>query len=180
MKKLFTVLAIAFLVIGLSNISVAQNKIGYIDTRLLVSIMPEAKAADSALQDYQASLEAQGKEYITEFSEKQDAYIKDSAKFSAATKELKNNDLGALYQKIQNWNGIMQQMIEEKQQVLTTPIYTKAIDNIKLVAKENGYTYVLEAATLLVMPNGDDLLPLVKKKLNIKDPKPAAAPKPVQ
>lgn len=172
MKQLFTGLTIALVIVGTSFTANAQ-KTGYIDTRALISIMPETKAADSALQDYQTSLQGQGNEYIKEFTEKQEAYIKDSSKFSAATKELKNNDLGALYQKIQNWNQTMQQMIEDKQQVLTTPIYNKAIEAIKAVAKENNYAYVLESATLLVMPPADDLLDLVKKKLKIKDTPPA-------
>jgi len=45
-----------------------------------------------------------------------------------------------------------------------------------LVAKENGYTHVFEAGTLLVSPPSDDILPLVKKKMGIKDPVPAAKP----
>ncbi len=38
------------------------------------------------------------------------------------------------------------------------------------VAKANGYAYVLNKEALLVAPPGDDLLPLVAKKLNIKLP----------
>ena len=51
------------------------------------------------------------------------------------------------------------------------PVRTKALDAIKTVAKEKGYTYVIDEASssLLVMPPGDDLLPAVKTKLGIKD-----------
>lgn len=84
----------------------------------------------------------------------------------------------ALYQKVQGWQQTSQQLVGEKQQTLLGPIQKKAIDAIKLVAKEAGYAYVLEAGTLLVSPPADDILPLVKKKLGIKDPAPAAAPKP--
>jgi outer membrane protein len=39
------------------------------------------------------------------------------------------------------------------------------------VAKENGYTYVFNSAEglILVAPPSDDILPLVKKKLGIKE-----------
>ena len=59
------------------------------------------------------------------------------------------------------------------------PVKTKALEAIKTVAKEKGYTYVIDDATsiLFVMPPGDDLLPFVKTKLGIKDPAPAS-PKP--
>ena len=50
------------------------------------------------------------------------------------------------------------------------PIQKKAVENVKLVAKEAGYAYVLEAGSLLVSPPADDLLPLVKKKMGIKEP----------
>jgi outer membrane protein len=56
------------------------------------------------------------------------------------------------------------------------------LETIKAVGKENAYTYVLDQNAVIVGPPGDDILPLVKKKLNIKDkeaPKaPAAKPKP--
>jgi outer membrane protein len=93
-----------------------------------------------------------------------------------AIKDLKKNDMAALAQKVQGWQQTMQQMIQEKQQTLLGPIQKKAIDNIKLVAKENGYAYILEAGTLLVSPPADDILPLVKKKMGIKDPAPATKP----
>ena len=47
------------------------------------------------------------------------------------------------------------------------PILDKAKTAIEAVAKEGGYTYVLEASTLIVS-NGPDLLPQVKTKLGIK------------
>ncbi len=170
MKKLFTVLAIGVAIFGFSTKGTAQNKIGYISTEDLISVMPEARAADSALQSYQAALQDQGNEYLLELNEKDSLFIKDSIKLNDAQKELRRNALYALYQKVQGWNQTMQQMIGDKQQVLVAPIRTKAIDNIKAVAKENGYAYILDANTLIVMPPADDILPLVKKKLGIKDP----------
>ncbi len=48
---------------------------------------------------------------------------------------------------------------------------------LNTVAKENGYSYVYSKEALLVAPPGDDLLPLVAKKLNIKLPPNATATK---
>ncbi|UEG51003.1 OmpH family outer membrane protein [Ferruginibacter lapsinanis] len=176
MKKLFTVVAVGLSIFGFTNTSTAQTKIGYISIEELISVMPEAKSADSAIQDYQYSLQLQGNDYIQELNEKDSAFVKDSAKLSTATKELKRNDLLALYQKVSGWDKTMQQMIGEKQQTLIAPIQAKAIEAIRTVAKENGYTYVLDANTLIVSPTGDNLLPLVKKKLNIKDTPPTTKP----
>ena len=70
----------------------------------------------------------------------------------------------------------MQQKVQEKSQELIVPIRAKAFDVIKAVAKEAGYSYVLEAGSVLVGPPGDDILPLVKKKMGIVPPAPKQAP----
>jgi len=170
MKKLLVLSLIAFTFLSAS----AQNKIGYVNTEDLINSMPEADKANTALQDYQTSLTQQGNDYLTELNEKDSIFVRDSAKLSPAARELRRNDLVALYQKVQGWNQTMQQMINEKQQALLVPIRTKAIQGIKDVAKENGYGYILDQQALLVSPPADDILPLVKKKLGIK----ATAPKP--
>jgi outer membrane protein len=173
MKKLIPILIMVVAVLGFTQKSAAQTKIGYINTEDLMSAMPEAQQANAALQDYQTSLQQQGNDYIQELNEKDSQFVKDSAKLSPAAKELRRNDLVQLYQKVQNWNQTMQQMIQQKQQDLLIPIRNKALDAIKAVAKQNGYTYIMDATSLLVMPPGDDILPLVKKSLGIKDLPPA-------
>src|SRR5258706_5228627 len=148
MKKLFVAGALILSFLGAS----AQNKIGFISTEELIGAMPEADQANAALQDYQTSLQQQGNEYLQELNEKNSLFVKDSAKLSAAAKELRRNDLVALYQKVQNWNQTSQQLLQEKQQALVAPIRAKALETIKEVAKENGYTYIFDAAALIVSP----------------------------
>ena len=169
MKKLF--LAGILLFTGLLNAS-AQNKIGYISIEDLINVMPEAAKANTELQDYQTALTQQGNDYMKELTEKDSLFVIDSPKLSPSIKELRRNDLVQLYQKVQNWNQTAQQLMQQKQQALSGPIHDKAIEVIKQVAKENGYTYIIDAAALLASPPGDDILPLVKKKLGVTD-KPA-------
>ena len=175
MKKLFAAVVFGISIFGLTNTAFSQNKIGYISTEELIGSMPEAEKATAQLQDYQAALQQQGNDLGRELQEKDSAFGKDSAKLSPAAKDLKRNDLIALYQKYQGWQQIMQQKLQEKQQELLIPIRTKAIENIKAVAKENGYSYILDQNSVIVGPPGDDVLALVKKKLGIKEA-PAKAP----
>jgi len=177
MKKLIAVVVFGIAILGLTNSAFSQNKIGYISTEELIGAMPEAEKATGQLQDYQAALQQQGNDLGRELGEKDTAFTRDSAKLSPAAKELKRNDLIALYQKYQGWQQIMQQKLQEKQQELLVPIRNKAIENIKAVAKENGYTYILDQNSVIVGPPGDDVLALVKKKLGIKEaPAKAQAP----
>ncbi len=177
MKKVLLSLVVLVLAMGFSNSATAQGKTGYISTEELIGSMAETEAANTQLQDYQNSLQQQGADYYRELNEKDSLFGLDSAKMSPAQKELKRNDLIALYQKVQGWQQEMQQRIQQKSQELITPIRAKATDAIKATAKENGYTYVLEEAAVLVGPPGDDILPLVKKKLGVGAPKPAAGVK---
>ncbi len=175
MKNLITAAVFIFSMFGLTDGAFSQNKIGYISTEELIGTMPEAEKANGQLQDYQTSLQQQGQDYNREFIEKDSIFGIDSAKLSPAAKELRRNDLIALYQKLQGWQQQSQQKLQEKSQELIVPIRAKAFEAIKTVAKESGYSYVLEAGTVLVGPPGEDILPLVKKKLGIKDKEAAPA-----
>jgi len=173
MKKLILAGVVALGVLHAS----AQNKIGYINTQELISVMPEAEKADGELKDYQASLAQQGQDMGKEADSKADQFIKDSSKLTQSMKEIKRKEIMDLYQKAQNWQQTAQDMYNQKAQALITPIRAKALDAIKAVAKENGYGYVLDSSTdaLLVSSPTDDLIGLVKKKLGIVD-KPATKP----
>ena len=184
MKKLIAAVVFGISILGLTNTAFSQNKIGYINTEELIGAMPEAEKATGQLQDYQAALNQQGTDYQSELEEKNSSFVKDSAKLSSAAKELRRTGLIELYQKVQGWQQVMQQKLQEKQQELLVPIRNKALETIKAVAKENAYTYVLDQNSVIVGPPGEDILPLVKKKLNIKEAPPktqapgAVKPKP--
>jgi outer membrane protein len=172
MKKLVVATLMTLTIFGAS----AQQKIGYISTDELISVMPEAEKADSELKEYQTSLAQQGQDMMTELNNKDSLFVKDSAKLSPSMKEIKKNELISLYQRVQNWNQQAQEMYQQEAQKKITPIKTKALETIRAVAKESGYAYILDNNAVIVGPSGDDILPLVKKKLGIKEA-PAAAPK---
>jgi outer membrane protein len=179
MKKL-VLIAVAMLVIaGLGSTASAQGKIGYINSEELMASMPETEKANKDLTEYQELLQKQNNDLLKELGEKDSLFVKDSARLSEATKTFRRNELIKLYQEVQGFSQNAQEQLQQRSQQLMVPIRNKAMDAIKAVAKESGYAYVIDnsSGSLLIAPPGDDLLPLVKKKLNIKDPAPAA-PKP--
>jgi outer membrane protein len=173
MKKLLLGAVMALGMMGAS----AQVKIGYINTDELMSIMPEAAKINSDLNEYQTTLQQQGLTLQKEFETKRDQYYKDSSTFTNQRKEIVRGELVKLLTRLQSYDQEMQEMAQKYAQEKIGPVKVKALDAIKAVAKERGYTYVIDEASssLLVMPPGDDLLPAVKTKLNIKDPPPAPA-----
>jgi len=155
----------------------AQTKIGYINTDVLISLMPEAARVDSQLREYQQSLQLQGQALTVDADKKRDDYFKDSATLSASMKEIRRDELVKLYTRLQSYDQEAQEKASRYAQDKIAPVREKAMDAIKAVAKEKGYSYVIDESTnaILVAPPGDDLLPAVKAKLGIKDA-PAAKP----
>src|ERR1700712_1376385 len=138
MKKLIVAVVMVFGLFFNKNAS-AQTKIGYISLDELIGVMPEAEKADGELKEYQASLAQQGQDMMKELGDKDSLFVRDSAKLSPSMKEIKRNELIALYQKVQGWNQQAQDMYQQKAQEKIAPLREKAMETIKAVAKENGY-----------------------------------------
>ena len=176
MKKLLIVAGM--MAMGIYSVS-AQTKIAFIETDELIGAMPEAAKVDAELKEYQASLVQQGQDMGKDADEKASAFVKDSLKMTPTMKEIKKTEILKLYQEVQNWNQIAQDKYNQKAQEKIAPVRQKALDAITAIAKERGYTYVIDASTsvLLVKPTSDDLMPFVKAKLGIKDtPAPVKTP----
>jgi outer membrane protein len=173
MKKLLLGAVMALGMMGAS----AQTKIGYINTDVLMSIMPEAAKIQADLNEYQTTLQQQGLTLQKEAETKRDQFFKDSATFSNQKKEIVKGELVKLYERLQNYDQEIQEKAQKYAQDKIGPVRAKALEAIKAVAREKGYTYVIDEASssLLVMPPGDDLLAAVKTKLGIKDAPPAPA-----
>ena len=163
MKKIVTIVLMVAGMIGASNQSHAQTKLGYISLTELISSMPETKKADSSLAEFSAALNQNFEDQKREFNE-QDSILssKDTVKYTKAQLELKRKNLAEMYIKLQGYQQQAGQQYQQKQQDLISPIQKKAIEATQTVAKENGYTYVFIKDALLVSPPAEDLLPLVK------------------
>jgi len=169
MKKIVAVLLVATALTLTGNQLQAQSKFGYISLSELITAMPEYKKADSFMQEYQAALNQNFEDLKREFQEKDSLLSsKDTVKYTKAQMEIKRKQLGEIYLKLQNYQQQAGQLYQQKQQDLMAPIQRKASDYVSSVAKENGYSYVFLKDALLVSPPADDILPLVKKKLNLK------------
>ena len=179
MKKFLTAAFITVTALATTSQVNAQSKIGYISTEELVSIMPETAKADSNLQQYRGALIQNAQDKQTALESAIEKFNKDSATMSSSVKDVKRGELQKMLTDLQAEDQRIQQQLQQRQQELIAPINRKAYDAIQAVAKESGYTYIFVKGALLVAPPGDDIIPLVAKKLNVKLPnqagqKPAA------
>ena len=170
MKKILTAAFITVTAIAASTQANAQNKIGYISTEELVSIMPETAKADSNLQQYRGALIQNAQDKQSALEGAIEKFNKDSATMTSAVKDVRRGELQKMLNDLQAEDQRIQQQLQQRQQELITPINRKAFEAIQSVAKDNGYTYIFEKGALLVAPPAEDVLPLVAKKLNVKLP----------
>lgn len=173
MKKFLTafVLSAALLLAGSSNVN-AQIKIGYIRIDDMVAIMPETAKIDSLLERYQADSINPKYATIVSLYQYKDSVYRDSLKTPPAVRKQIEEELPSLIYQIQNWQQLVNQALESKQNEYLSPIYRKVYDAVKLVAKEKGYTHVMTKEALLVAPDADDMIGLVAAKLKVPIPKP--------
>jgi outer membrane protein len=170
MKKFLTAVVLATGLL-IANNSSAQMKIGYIRIDDMVSIMPEVAKIDSLLERYQAdSINPKYASIVASYQFK-DSLYRDSVKTPPVVRKQIEEELPALIYQIQNWQQIVNQALEAKQNEYLAPIYKKVYDAVKLVAKEKGYTHVMSKEALLVAPDADDMIAAVAAKLKVTIPK---------
>ena len=179
MKKFFTAALMVLCLALATNQASAQVKIGYVSSQDLLGIMPETKEAQAKLEQLRAALIQNAQEKEAKLNADIEKFNKDTSTMSEAVKTVKRADLQKTYQELAGEDQRIQEQLQAKQQELLLPIQKKANEAVQATAKENGYTYVFEKEVLIVAPAGEDILPLVAKKLGIKLPgatTPAPAP----
>lgn len=146
-----------------------QSKIAYINSQELLESMPEAKAANDKLIAYAREFDSLYQDYVVEY-QKLVNDIQGNPALSEVAREAKIQDAVMLEQRIQTYEQETQQKLDAKKAELFDPIIKNATEIVKTVAKENGYTHVIDnsLSVLIMAPDGDNILPLVKKKLNIQ------------
>lgn len=167
MKHLVKTIAIVALTIGSATVAQAQ-KIAHISLDSLITLMPESKTAQDVAQKYLKELETQVATMETELQTKYADYMKNRDTYSPIVAAAKEQELQDLNKRIEDFKAQAQQDYQRKYGELSKPIYDKAKKAIEAVAKENSYKYVLDTSTgnILYTEPGDDILNLVKKKLD--------------
>lgn len=158
--------------IFISGFGYAQSslKIGYINSNKLMGTMPEADSAQAHVKAYAAGLQKQMQSMAQEYQNKVRNYQGNVGTMSDLIRQTKEKEISDLQQRIQAFQSSADQDVQKKQQELFQPIIAKVKNAIDAVGKENHYTYVLDVSqgVVLYYANGDDITPLVKKKLNLK------------
>jgi len=167
MKTLVKSIAIVAFTLGTVTLAKAQ-KIAHISLDSLITTMPESKTAQEVAQKYLKDLETQVATMDNELQTKYADYMKNKDTYSALVASTKETELQDLNKRIEDFKMQAQQDYQRKYGELSKPIYDKAKKAIDIVAKENGYKYVLDtsAGVVLYSEAADDIFGLVTKKMD--------------
>lgn len=178
MRKLVLLAVLGMLTIVSHAQTASTTKIGYADIDYIFTQMPESKQIDSELKSLQTQLKNQIDGKYQEFQKKLQDYNANLNNMIDAVKANTERELQQMQQNIEKLQQDAQVTVQNKNTALMEPVFTKVGKAIEDVAKENGYTFILnqQIGGLDVILYGDeknDVSDLVLKKLGVT-PKPAA------
>lgn len=169
MKKVLFKSAILLAAFILITDVVQAQKIGYVNSGLLVSELPEMKVLQSELESLQTILKKQGESEVTKFKQKEEEAVKKKQRGEMTPKEeeVVMAELQKMQESIYAMGADMEKQLSEKQNEGMEPILKKVNDAIKSVADEGGYTYIFDtqAGVILYADETSDLTEVVKAKL---------------
>ena len=141
--------------VGTINVQ-AQNKTACINQDEVINRMPEVTVANRILKQFQDSLQQ-------DFQKQQDAYNQKMNKWVQtcgdlltpvpdSTRAKRRQEAIDETIKLSEFNNTVQQLINKKAADIFNPIWDKFKTELKKVADENGYTYVIDLCAENTLP----------------------------
>lgn len=166
-KYLFLAAFFAIMTVG----SISAQKIGYFNSLQLMSEMPRVKQVEQDLQTYQKQLSKQIETKIQALNTKkqqgQAAY--EAGSLSPVQQENLLKEISADEQAIMQLEKDLQNKLLQRQAEKYQPIEELINSKIKEVAKENGFTFILDSAKGIILYADDnlDVTSLLKAKMGM-------------
>ena len=147
----------------------SAQKFGHINTQELFAQMPEVNQVKLTMDTIQNQYEMQLASMNEEFQRKMQDYQSQEATMADAIKQIRQQELQEMNQRIQLFYQTAEQDIQKKQQELLIPIHEKMANAIKVVGEREGYTYIFDSSAMVhIGTDAIDATPAVKKELGIK------------
>lgn len=147
------------------------QKFGYVNTALLLSELPEVKAADAELEAYQTQLITEGQNQVKVFEAEYQTYLAaaNSGELSKVEMAQKEDDLRKGQQAIQQLEREVENKIQLKRQELLNPILEIVDTEIQSLGKEGGFTFIFDMSAqgaMLYALESEDLTDQIRVRLS--------------
>lgn len=158
--------------------SLQAQKIGYANISLILNYMPESQTIEQQLSTYQKKLGEGLQTQEKVFQEKYAAYVEKAEAGNASEAELQplQEELQKLNEDVRKAAAQAEQELIAKRQQLLEPVIQKLDNNIKALAQEESYDYILNAldgsgnSIVIHGTEGDDVTQKLMTRLGITIP----------
>jgi outer membrane protein len=166
MTRILLLIALSFSTVF---VAFSQTKTAHINYSKLVLLMPETKKADTTLSVLTKNYQAELTRMQTEYKTKLEKFQAEEKTMPAATKELRTKELTDAEASYNKFQEAAKKDISEKDKALFKLIFEKAENAVKEVAKEKGYSYVIDSSkgNYVYLDPKEDIFEAVKKKLGL-------------
>ncbi len=145
MKRLTAILALIVITVSAGY---SQNlKFGHVNGNEVVQALPEFDSANVKLENFQKELINALELMSVELNNKNDAYTKEEKNLTDLVKQTKQQEIIDLNRRMQDFQAKAQDDLRLRQQQLFQPIQEKVEKAIKDVGKENGFVYIFDIGT---------------------------------
>jgi len=162
MKKIFLVLA---LILGVSSFAQNNLKFAHFDYTKVSDSLPTVLAAKAELDALEKDLQVILSQLEVEFNDAQILFDRDKATLSPVLREIKQKELGELYNSVITKREDYGKQYDARAAELMEPIQKNLEKAIKIVAERNKLNYVFEKSTLMYVNGGTDLTLEIKAEL---------------
>ncbi len=152
---------IALFLISISGF--AQSKVGVVDVEYILSNMPQINTVNENLETYGKQLDVDLNKKVTEYKTLASAYQSGKDSFTDAQRLEKQKQLLALEDEVQKFQQNGAKLMDIKNSEFLQPLYKKIGEALEKVAKEQGYTQVMQSTVDVVYldPSFDLTLPIL-------------------
>jgi outer membrane protein len=174
-KAPFLVVFAAFLSIAATaQTSATISKVGYADVEYILAQLPSAIQLEQHLKTLEADLVKNYQKNEADFKAKYDEFAK-AEKAGTLLPAIRDNtirELQMMEDNLMKFGQDIEKTLKDREEVLSMPIFKSIGEAIDAVAKENGYTLILNTkasgiAIILSVDPGTNVSDLVLKKLGV-------------
>jgi outer membrane protein len=170
MKNTFIYALAGLLSVACFDTNAQTVKIGYTRVDYILSQTPENQFITTLLTKQQTQTQNELKRMQQEFRDKYALYQKGAAQMTDIIRKDRETELQGLQTRMQEFSRSSDEAIQSKYKQLVEPTITKIQQAIDSVAKQNGYTHILNTGNtsdILYVAPENNITDLVLKQLDI-------------
>ncbi|MEY4329311.1 MAG: hypothetical protein RL609_59 [Bacteroidota bacterium] len=161
----------------MTTVLVNAQKIGHTDGQVLLFSMPEITKVNADLEKISGDFTTTANEMQKDYQTKLQEFEANKNTWPEAILQSKYKAIVDLEKNMTDFEQTANQELEKSRNEMLQPLIDKIGIAIEQVAKEEGYSYIIDASSgVLLYRGGDDVTDKIKAKLGVPPTPPTPAP----